>query len=365
MKNSATLPRYAQFAERMREDIRGGKLKPGERLPSFGDFNSEHGLSQNTWDKMCGLLVNEGLVVRRPRSGVFVAERLQRQALGTLGLLIDSGSESEKRHPYYMELFEGARAAARHHNRELLFLHDDSEINFQKCDGLLTLGADVAALQPRLPAGMALVAMLHANADVPTVSSGDAAGIVQAVAHLLQLGHRRIGFLTSNDPVSQRRVQSYQQILRAAGIEPSPDWVRLIASRQEVEGEPYFSLAGHIAMERWLAQDWNDLGCTALLCQNDDTAIGVIEALRDANYEVPGDISVVGFDGAIEVFRPRLTTVEVPLREIGARAVELLLEIADGYSSHAEGGHGARAQQTLILPTRLKIGETTAPVKVL
>ena len=86
--------------------------------------------------------------------------------------------------------------------------------------------------------------------------------------------------------------------------------------------------AAREAMQQWIDDSWKETGCTALLCHNDETALGAIQALQAAAINVPHDVSVVGFDGTnfCELTTPKLSSVKVPLREIGATAVELLLQ---------------------------------------
>jgi len=110
-------------------------------------------------------------------------------------------------------------------------------------------------------------------------------------------------------------------------------------------------------MSAWLrdesANGWQKINCTALLCHNDETTMGALQALREAGLRVPDDVSVVGFDGLEigEYSHPRLTTVEMPLREIGAAAVAMLLR-------QIEADEVTEEHQ--ILSTQLRVRESTA-----
>ncbi|RZK92101.1 MAG: LacI family transcriptional regulator [Pedobacter sp.] len=84
--------------------------------------------------------------------------------------------------------------------------------------------------------------------------------------------------------------------------------------------------------------------------QNDKTAIGMVAALQTAGYRIPEDISVVGFDG-IPSTLPQLTTVEVPLFDMGQTAVQMLCEWID---------NPTQIPQDVALPGRLIIGDTSA-----
>ena len=107
-------------------------------------------------------------------------------------------------------------------------------------------------------------------------------------------------------------------------------------------------------MEEWLHGDWCQLNCTAIVTQNDLFAAGAIAALQKAGISVPEEVSVTGFDGTEmgDYFAPRLTSLEVPFHAIAVRGVELLAHhIADA----------ARPPETIVLPIRLRLRESTAP----
>ncbi|MEO7719177.1 MAG: substrate-binding domain-containing protein, partial [Capsulimonas sp.] len=99
---------------------------------------------------------------------------------------------------------------------------------------------------------------------------------------------------------------------------------------------------------------WKTLGYTALIAQNDNAAVGAIEAIREAGLRVPEDISVVGYDGneTYDYFTPRLTTVQVPIQEIGATAARMLI------ANVRRRGHTA---DRATVPARLRLGASTGP----
>ena len=204
---------------------------------------------------------------------------------------------------------------------------------------------------PTLPIEMPCVAILAPVDEVTSVIADDTRGARDATEHLLRQGHRAIGFL--HDPASTRRLSGYYDALRTANIEPQAQWLRAV---QEASGVGYADCA-HQTMRQWITEDWFQAGCTALLTQNDDTARGAIEALGEAGLRVPEDVSVVGFDGTeLAFFSPSLTTIEVPLREIGARGVEILLS-----QMESDMAQQPSLSETIVMPVRLRIGKTTAP----
>jgi DNA-binding LacI/PurR family transcriptional regulator len=143
-------------------------------------------------------------------------------------------------------------------------------------------------------------------------------GAQLAMAHLLELGHRRIQHLAG--PLeffeAAARRHGYDATLAEAGIEPLPlyvgDWT----------SESGYRAAASLAPE-----------ATAVFCGNDQMALGLIHGLADRGKRVPDDISVVGFDDVPEAehFLPPLTTVSQDFARIGELAVEVLLgQIAGG-----------------------------------
>ncbi len=148
------------------------------------------------------------------------------------------------------------------------------------------------------------------------------AGARAATRHLIELGHRRIVHLAGpQDWLEARaRMKGFFDELDAAGL-PRTD---------AVLGD-WTADFGYAAGRALLA----DHGVTAVFSSNDQMALGVLHAIRDAGLAVPGDISVVGFDDIPEAahFWPPLTTVRQDFAELGRRCIALLLADIDGVAS--------------------------------
>jgi DNA-binding LacI/PurR family transcriptional regulator len=158
------------------------------------------------------------------------------------------------------------------------------------------------------------------NARVPqlrfaTVSTDDAAAAEQAVLHVHQLGHRRIGLLLGPDDhvPSQRKLDAAQRLLERLGDPLRRDLV--------VRGM-YSLESGQAGATRLIAA-----GATAIVCASDPMALGAVRAARRAGLAVPADISVVGFDDSalMSCVEPPLTTVRQPIESMGRAVIELLL----------------------------------------
>ena len=350
-KSSYKVPKYVHLAEQLRQKIESGELAPGDQLPSLAHMKAEFGISQATWEKVNSSLEEEGLVVRKPGQGTFITRSHRSQLTGNIGFT-GVAFRQANRVPHPSHLLSGIQSVAERENVHVLLLSSAPDREWAKVDGLFLCDPDAATVLRRAPETMPCVSLLLSLPGVSSVVADDYEGSRLATAHLLQLGHRRIAYLqTDARPLVQPRLQGYRAALREFGIEPKTAWVKELTDLPEDLGHRE---RGSQRMAQWLSGDWQQSGCTALLAQNDEVAIGAIEALRKARIDVPEQVSVVGFDGTelCEYCSPRLTTVQVPLSEIGAVAARVLLDqINDGTST----------LRSIILPTTLKAGESTAP----
>jgi len=194
---------------------------------------------------------------------------------------------------------------------------------------------------------------------VPSVNIDDRAGARAAAQHLVDLGHRRIGIVTTNpdgsvgivdDPMAEptghvirQRLLGWTDALDAAGIRP------VVAQYY-----PADESAGHLAAETLLAR--SDAP-TAILCFSDVVAYGVVQGARSVGLSVPADLSVVGFDDnpLAQRMRPALTTVRQDVAAKGRAAAAALTSAIE----RARTGDNGRVRHVL-LPTELVVRDSTA-----
>ena len=212
-------------------------------------------------------------------------------------------------------------------------------------DGLLVISLPLPgnAVSRVRSAGIPLVLIDRQESGLAGVHIDNEAGGRLAAEHLLGLGHVRIAFLGDDESnpygfdSSARRRAGYEAALRDAGVVVRPELV--------VTGPHGRSVARTLAAQL-LALPHPP---TAIFAASDDQAVGVIDAANAVGVEVPGDLSVIGFDD-IEIARyVGLTTVAQPLEASGRRAAELLLAQIEGWPATAEE-----------LPCELIVRETTA-----
>ena len=343
--SSLKTPKYILLADQLREQIEQGALNPGDRLPSFVEMRDQHGVTSATVERIYKHLEKDRLVVREQGRGTFVKQNAERELTGIIGVRGLAYSQ----HPYFTQVMDGLQEVSSKVGAELLLLNDEVPITFDKVDGVLfcDTGFNRREMAKDVPPGMPCVTTLVSSREFVSVIGDEYQGSYDLTQHLVELGHRRIAYMYDPFPP---RLSGYQNALRDADIELDERWMRIVTFNP-VSDISYIASA-HAMMNTWIEEDWAELGCTALMTQNDDTAIGVIRALGEAGWRVPEQVSVTGFDGTEmgRYFQPKLTSVEVPLREIGATALELLLRQINGEKIRAS---------TVVLPTQVIEGEST------
>jgi len=320
--------KYLHLVDHLASRIRSGSLAAGERLPTFIEMQAAFKLTAPTVNRAMIALEQDGLVERRRGSGIYVLAPqcvpTQHTTIGLAGVGFQFIGQSS----YWTTLLRGVRDEAGESGAQILLLDYASPEGWERADGLLMCDWSQTVTRQHVPPSLPCVSVLAAADDLASVVADDYSGSRAATEHLLQLGHRKIahlhGPIFENRTASYHRRQAYRDAVADAGIQPLAKWERVLLWRHGHEED--FVQAGHETMSRWLHQGWLQTGCTALLCQNDATAVGAAQALRNAGLSVPDDVSLVGFDGCEigDYFSPRLTTVTVPLREIGAAAMKML-----------------------------------------
>jgi LacI family transcriptional regulator len=180
--------------------------------------------------------------------------------------------------------------------------------------------------------------------DIPAVSAAHFAGARMMTAHLIRLGHRRIGVIGGPTEwiAGQARLAGHVSALAEVGILSPPDLLRSVHPAMD---------EGYRAARELLDRPERP---TALVGFNDKLAVGALRAAAESGFEVPRDLSITGFDDidVSRATRPTLTTVRQPLQEMGRMAVVLIMRLLQSHeyeTRHVE------------LATDLVIRESTGP----
>ncbi len=207
-----------------------------------------------------------------------------------------------------------------------------------RVDGLIVMSPDLdpSALVTDLPYGLPLVLLNSSVAGHPSITIDNAGGAGAVVRHLAALGHQRIAFICGpeQNADAEERKRGYREALRNAGIEPD---------RSLEFAGTFTEESGYEAAKNVVAFSPRP---TAVFASNDAMAIGALSALSEVGLRVPDDIALVGFDD-IPIARflaPPLTTVKVPIAELGRCGFRLLLD-----SSKQQSDKPAKLETTLIV----------------
>jgi LacI family transcriptional regulator len=272
-----------------------------------------------------------------------IARALKRRETRTLGLLVtDVGN------PFYPQVVAAVEAAAHELGYGIVLANGGNEVARElehldllaerRVDGLIVASAHVTHEHlGRLERARLPVVLVNADvqaAGIASVSTDHRLGARLATAHLVDLGHRRIGHISA--PASHAAARA-----RLAGVR---DGTASVDDPVVVEGNADIA-GGATAVAALLAA-----GVTAIVAYNDLTAIGALRALHAAGRTVPDQVSVVGFDD-IEMAAwtdPPLTTVRQPIPDLGRWAVERLVAGLRGSPAAATAEHTVLAPSLVL-----------------
>lgn len=253
------------------------------------------------------------------------ARALRNSRTGLLGFALHHVND-----PIYAHLVETAQIAAAERGYSVVLLNADELMERQgafrtlvrghRVDGLLIqsgFAADSHGLQEVARSVPSVVFNADRTPGLRTVRLDDTAAATMATQRLLELGHTKIAFVGAEGATSDRRFRGYLDALDAADVAPLPmisgGWD---ASTARAGIERYFATGGR---------------ATGLVVVTSTSALGVHAGVVAAGLSLPEDVSVVSIHDTwfTEHLNPPLTVVELPLAEIGRRAVDLLIEQID------------------------------------
>ena len=176
---------------------------------------------------------------------------------------------------------------------------------------------------------------------IDSVYGNQLQGSMDAVNHLIQLGHSKIAYIGLDDLMDNREL-GYRNALMINGIPVDENLI--------IKGQ-FTTNFGFQAAESLINRK---LKFESIFCWNDIVAFGVIQALQLHHFDVPKDVTLIGFDDIqmIQFIKPSLTTIKQPLQEMCSAAAQLLLEKIDGKENNS------KTPRDIVFPTRLVIRES-------
>lgn len=211
-----------------------------------------------------------------------------------------------------------------------------------RVDGLVVMTPHVRVqrLQSALPSGLPAILMGQAvdGHAFPAVGFDNAEGARLAVSHFLALGHTALGIVQgpAGNADAESRERGFTQTVEAAGLIP-----------HYYKGD-FTESCGRDVLRQWLAQPDRP---SALFCANDSMALGLMLAAREEGLRIPEDLALIGFDGLAlgRYVTPALTTIEVPMVDLGTIACTRLVQRLAGHEN------GATTAEDVRLPVNLAV----------
>jgi DNA-binding LacI/PurR family transcriptional regulator len=327
---------YLEIASTLRGRIERGDFAQG-RLPSERDLTSEFGVQRATVRRALKTLENEGMIFRDTTRGTFARPRgsvRRKTEIEKVGIALVMGRATDTTAPG--DIARGLAQVVRADDRFLVWFDTPAapghaEVEIPEPADLLARGVAACALWPQIPASVErlrtlrdAMPMVLLDRRVPGFESdfigiNDVTAGKTVTAHLLAIGHRRIGFVATEPHVGtvQDRYRGWVSALTEAGVTPGDNWTLLKQGDITEADDP--------TLERLIAGGGTPL--TALVCSNDTVAAHVMRFLNSRGIRIGDEFGVTGFGNAFPALLDAvgLTTVAQPFEEIGRLAGEVLL----------------------------------------
>ncbi|MDR1283121.1 MAG: GntR family transcriptional regulator [Opitutaceae bacterium] len=350
----------------LRQEVLGGVWKTGERLPNEAKLAARFACSSGTVNKAIALMVHEGLVERRTRTGTRVVRNMpaaisQAQSGGALaeaagtpgdaaapmsrtrniGIVLADNNPAWRDHPlvasYMVGVEEGCQRSGFH---ALMELSSDGGASLPRCvaehkiDGLLVKTAHgLPGFLGQLPVNLPVVLVSVNNPAVsfPQIAPDNHGAGWSMTGYFWEKGHRRIAFLCSDSRHSMfiGRFQGYENCLRQKSAYDLALVSMVEKPANKIHEPEQTSPDMGPALDRLLALP-SASRPTAILAANDWMAHGVYTALAARGLRIPDDISVAGFDNVTtlcETLVPQLTSFDLDLVGVARTAAELLADM--------------------------------------
>lgn len=268
------------------------------------------------------------------------ARGLVTNTTGAIGILIPPSMNEFFVNPFFAEWMSGVAEVARERGFDTVLSTSarneeevvDRMLRGRRVDGLLLLGTHagdpVLARVTKQGFPAVLLGRPADHISICQVNNDNVAAAYTATRHLIELGHKRIGFLGGafELTVTIDRLNGYRKALKEFEIEPDA----------QLEVSSFFlEQGGYLGMMRLLAMPQRP---TAVLASDDILAFGGMRAAGELGFHIPGELAIVGFNDIrlAELANPSLTSVRVNMHQLGSRSAELLLEQIELGKAHTK-----------------------------
>ncbi|MBI4243695.1 MAG: GntR family transcriptional regulator [Planctomycetes bacterium] len=326
------VPLYYKVKNDLKQKILNGVYKEGDLLPTEREICELYEVSRITVVKSLTELVNEGWINRRQGKGSFAAKPPEREAIASnIGFVTDKLELIA--HPFFTGLVSAIKSELLEKDVGLLIstledgLWHTKLIKNKRVNGIISMtpqlnSQDIIELKHNREIPLVLLFNDRRDKDSISVNIDWKKGMSIAIQYLLKLGHTRIAFLQGNSAYApdQEKLEGYRETLKDAGIEPDDSLI--IETLYEKERVPE------------LIQVFLDVLVppTAFVCADDVLAEKTMRVLKEMGKNIPDDFSIIGFNDmeVASMVSPTLTTVRIPLEEVGRLSTQMLLKLMHG-----------------------------------
>jgi len=325
-----------QVRRAIQRNIKSGKYKVDEKLPSERELAEIYQVSRMTVRESMVALTQQGVLVRRVGKGSFIADPNRRQNFGKklshiiglavfdIGLIIDpyfskiiSGISTVLNDKGYRLQWTTAKENISGKKREFFFI---TQAKNKHMDGLLILDqyiADAKILELEATGiPFVLIDRSIKDRESQAVLVDNEKGIFEATKHLIEKGHKEIVFILESRKYykSREMLKGHKRALKKYNLSYNDALV------QEVN---------NVDIEKLLNSPSQP---TAIVSSSDKVALIMLQMVKGKGLKVPDDIAITGYNDEpiSSATDPQLTTMQVPLEEMGEKAVELLLKLISG-----------------------------------
>ena len=348
----AIAPKYIRVYENLKQRLSSGEWSAGQRLPSEWELARQYGVAYMTVRQAVSKLEEEGMLYRVRGRGTFVAEASS-NSQSVLGIVLPAGWH--RLDPFYFPPLvcgfvdhaaeRGYKVLTASRAEPVAEVKHLRELRVKAVACILIERSDMQEVETLADYGLSVVAInrYSGRRHIGWVAPDNMGGMRTATRHLLELGHRDILFFAGpdNNIDARERLRGFRAAYRDMQLALSP--------RAVVRGE-FNEMSGYQRMKAILRRRRLP---TAIVAASDLAAIGAMRALMEAGIAVPKELSVMGF-GDFQIARymhPALSTVRLPLDELGAESASALIE-----GMHSPPGGPPRR----CVPCELVLRESTA-----
>lgn len=330
--------KYISLVNWIKEKINKKELRAGDKLYSENELSQMFKLSRQTVRHALSVLEAEGLLERVHGSGTYIGSKKGNIRKRLMNIAVISTYVDGYIFPPTLQGIVQTLSGAGY-TTQIAFTNNrvDNErkilegiLEKDNVDGVIVEATKSALPNPNLEYYLELkrrqIALLFFNCgypelDAPVVALDDVHVAEEAVNYLLSQGHRKIaGIFKADDGQGKLRYTGYVKALLRAGLNVDDKTILWI----DTMDQKYLKNIKDSVLRRLI-------GCTAVLCYNDEVAFGLIELLHKEGFRVPGQLSVASIDASelSMLAEPHITSVPYPMEELGCKAAKNMLTLIE------------------------------------